>query len=257
LGNGFEDKRKATGERLGIESGSIPRHIAIIMDGNGRWAQRRGLPRYEGHSEGAKVVEKIAQYCVDAGVECLSLYSFSLQNWKRPAEEVEFLMYLYARYLEEIRPTLMDNKVRLVHLGTRTRLPANVVEALSETVRMTNSNNGMVLGLALNYGSRAEITDAVAKIAQECVEGKLSADEITQECVSEHLYTAGLADPDLLIRTSGELRISNFLLWQISYAEFFVSETLWPDFTQDDMDAAIKAYAGRVRRFGDVRSTTK
>jgi undecaprenyl diphosphate synthase len=256
LAGSFDDKRRRTAERLDIDPEGFPRHVAIIMDGNGRWALNRGLRRYEGHVEGAKTVEKIAMYCVDIGVECLTLYSFSMQNWKRPAEEVEFLMYLYSRYLEEIRPKLMDNNVRLVHLGRTSRLPANVTGALAETVSMTGSNTGMALGLALNYGARAEITDAVIGIAREYKAGRLDLDDIDEACVSSHLYTTGLPDPDLLIRTSGELRISNFLLWQISYAEFYVTETLWPDFTTADLDAAVCAYSRRVRRFGDVKSET-
>jgi len=256
LAQSFEEKRRATAWRLGIKPGGIPRHIAIIMDGNGRWAQNKGLPRYEGHSQGGKTVEKIAMYCVEIGIECLTLYSFSMQNWKRPAEEVEFLMYLYSKYLEEIRPKLMDNNVRLVHLGRTERLPADVVSALNRTMRMTAANSGMALGLALNYDARTEITDAVRKIAALCKEGRLSLEDIDQDCVSRFLYTAHLPDPDLLIRTSGELRISNFLLWQISYAEFYVTETLWPDFTTEDMDLAIRAYSQRARRFGGVESRT-
>lgn len=256
LTQSFEQKRVRAAKRLGIGLDSIPRHIAIIMDGNGRWAQNRGLNRFEGHSEGGKIVEKIALHCVDIGIECLTLYSFSMQNWKRPSEEVDFLMYLYSKYLEEIKPILMDNSVRLVHLGQKEKLPDSVVDALDDTIKTTSDNKGMVLGLALNYGSRTEIMDAVKKIAAEYKDGKLSLDQIDQDCFSNHLYTAGLPDPDLLIRTSGELRISNFLLWQISYAEFYVTETLWPDFSNEDMDAAISAYARRLRRFGDVKSQT-
>ena len=165
-------------------------------------------------------------------------------------------MYLYSRYLEEIRPKLMDNDVRLVHLGRTQRLPENVTTALAETVSMTSSNAGMALGLALNYGARTEITDAVIRIAEACRNGTIAPEDIDEECVSNHLYTAGLPDPDLLIRTSGELRISNFLLWQISYAEFYVTETLWPDFTTADLDAAIRAFSQRARRFGDVQAKT-
>lgn len=256
MAGSFEEKRRRAAERLDICPESFPRHVAIIMDGNGRWALNRGLRRYEGHIEGAKTVEKIAMYCVDIGVECLTLYSFSMQNWKRPAEEVDFLMYLYSRYLEEIRPKLMDNDVRLVHLGRTERLPDNVTTALGETVAKTRANTGMVLGLALNYGARSEITDAVIRIAEACKNGRLAPADIDETCVSNHLYTAGLPDPDLLIRTSGELRISNFLLWQISYAEFYVTETLWPDFATADVDAAIREFSRRARRFGDVQSRT-
>ncbi len=252
----FEEKRRTAAQRLGMSPESIPGHVAIIMDGNGRWARNKGLPRYEGHGQGAKTVEKIAMYCVDIGIECLTLYSFSMQNWKRPAEEVEFLMYLYSRYLEEIRPRLMENNVRLVHLGRTERLPQNVTTALQQTMKITGANTGMTLGLALNYDARTEITDAVVKIAGLCKDGQLKLEDIDQDCVSNYLYTAHLPDPDLLIRTSGELRISNFLLWQISYAEFYVTETLWPDFTAEDMDLAIRAYSQRARRFGDIESQT-
>jgi len=254
LSPGFEQKRRQAAERLGLDLHGIPRHIAIIMDGNGRWATNAGLSRFEGHVQGAKVVETVAQRCVDMGVEYLTLYSFSMQNWKRPADEVDFLMYLYSRYLAEIRPNLMRNNVRLLHLGQTKRLPKMVTDALAETVRLTNTNTGMVLGLALNYGARTEIVDAIKKIAQEYKTGKLQFDAIDQACVSNHLYTAGWHDPDLLIRTSGEMRISNFLLWQVSYTEFYVTETLWPDFDAGDLDEAVRAYAGRSRRFGDIKS---
>ena len=252
----FEEKRGLTARRLGMRPEAIPRHVAIIMDGNGRWARNKGLPRHEGHSQGGKTVEEIAMYCIEIGIECLTLYSFSMQNWKRPAEEVEFLMYLYSMYLEEIRPRLMENNVRLVHLGRTERLPQNVTTALQQTMQETRNNTGMTLGLALNYDARTEITDAVVKIAGLCKDGQLALEDIDQDCVSNYLYTAHLPDPDLLIRTSGELRISNFLLWQISYAEFYVTETLWPDFTAEDMDLAIRAYSQRARRFGDINSQT-
>jgi undecaprenyl diphosphate synthase len=245
-------KLQAAAGRFGIEPQQMPRHIAIIMDGNGRWATQRDLPRFEGHRQGGKTVERVVQYCLELGVECLTLYSFSLQNWKRPKEEVDFLMYLYAQYLVKIRPMLMENNVRLVHLGLASQLPESVQTALSETVAMTAANTGMVLALALNYGSRTEIVEAVKKIAQKCKAGSLNPAEIDEQCVNAHLDTAGLPDPDLVIRTSNELRISNFLLWQISYSEFYVTETLWPDFDKADIDKAVAAYASRSRRFGDV-----
>jgi undecaprenyl diphosphate synthase len=245
-------KLQAASVRFGIEPQQIPRHIAIIMDGNGRWATKRGLPRFEGHRQGGKTVERIVQYCLELGVECLTLYSFSLQNWRRPKEEVDFLMWLYAQYLVKIRPMLMDNNVRLVHLGLASQLPESVQTALSETVSMTAANTGMVLALALNYGSRTEIVEAVKKIVKKCTDGQLAVEDIDEQCITAHLDTAGLPDPDLVIRTSSELRISNFLLWQISYSEFYVTETLWPDFDKADIDKAVKAFAGRSRRFGDV-----
>lgn len=242
---------------MGLNPASIPVHISIIMDGNGRWANAKGLSRFHGHRQGGKVVEEIAKYCVDIGIEYLTLYSFSMQNWKRPHEEVSFLMHLYKRYLEEIRPTLMKNNVKLMHLGRRVPLPDGVLEALDETVEQTSDNTGMVLGLALNYGGRTEIADAAKAIACDYKDGRIKQlDDIDCDCFDNHLYTAGWADPDLLIRTSGELRVSNFLLWQISYSEFYVTEKYWPDFTPDDIDIAITEYAGRQRRLGDVQPPT-
>ena len=238
--------------RLGIEPQQLPRHIAIIMDGNGRWATKRDLPRFEGHRQGGKTVERIVQYCLELGAECLTLYSFSLQNWKRPKEEVDFLMHLYAQYLVKIRPMLMKNNVRLVHLGLASQLPESVQMALSETIAMTAANTGMVLAIALNYGSRTEIVEAIKKIAKKCKAGTLNPEDIDEECVNAHLDTAGLPDPDLVIRTSSELRISNFLLWQISYAELVVTPTLWPDFKKPQFFAALEEYAKRNRRFGGI-----
>lgn len=253
--NELDQKRKKTAERLGILPDSIPRHIAIILDGNGRWAQQRGLPRYLGHQEGGKTVQKIAQYCVELGIEYLTLYSFSIQNWKRPADEIEFLMHLIASYLNAIEPNLMRDNVRLAHLGRRAGLPAIVLDALDRIQSKTANNSGMTLGLALNYGSREEITEAAKQIAQKCLQGQFGVDQIDEQLISRHLYTDGWKDPDLVIRTSGEMRISNFLLWQISYAEFYVTPTLWPDFSNQDMDQAICAYALRQRRFGGLNST--
>ena len=250
----FQDKRLAAASRLNIDPQSMPRHVAIIMDGNGRWATNQGLPRFRGHEQGGRTVEDIAMYGVDIGIEYMTLYSFSMQNWKRPAEEVDFLMYLYATYLEKIRPNLAENNVRLIHVGSTERLPENVIDALRETEVLTEKNTGMTLGLALNYGSRNEIIEAVRTIAQKCRSGELDPEKIDEKCISDHLYTSAMPDPDLVIRTSGELRISNFLLWQISYAEFYVTDTLWPDFDRSAFDMAITAYAGRLRRFGDVNT---
>ena len=249
----FEEKRIKAAERLGIDPAGIPRHIAMIMDGNGRWATERGLPRFHGHEEGAKIVESIATHCVNCGVEYLTLYSFSMQNWQRPKEEVDFLMYLYAAYLEGIRPSLMDLNVKLAHVGRRDPLPQKVLDALDGTIEATSTNTGMTLGLALNYGSRTEIVDAVRALAQEAKDGTLDPQAIDEQAISDHLYTAGWYDPDLLVRTSGEMRISNYLLWQISYAEFYVTDLYWPDFTPEELDKAIMTFGGRQRRFGDVK----
>ncbi len=248
-----EEKLKKTAKRLGLRPDQMPRHIAIIMDGNGRWAKRKGLPRVEGHRQGGKTVEKIAQCCVDFGIESLTLYSFSIENWKRPQGEVSALMHLYTQYLIEIRATLMKNNVKLVHLGRSAGLPAPVQNELRKTMEITDANTGMILALALNYGGRTEIIDATIQIAQEHKNGKLRLRDIDEQCVSRHLYTAGLAEPDLLIRTANEMRISNFLLWQISYSEFYVTKTLWPDFKKSSLENAILAYAKRNRRFGTVK----
>jgi len=231
----------------------MPRHIAIIMDGNGRWAQKKGLPRAVGHREGGKTVEKIAQCCVDFGIESLTLYSFSIENWKRPKAEVNSLMPLYPQYLAKIRPTLMKNNVKLIHLGRLAQLPAAVKTELAGTMKISAGNTGMTLALALNYGGRAEIIDAAKKIAQEYKGGKLRLKNIDEQCISRHLYTAGLAEPDLLVRTANEMRVSNFLLWQISYSEFYVTKTLWPDFKKAGMEKAIRAYAQRTRHFGTIK----
>jgi undecaprenyl diphosphate synthase len=250
--NDMEQKLASTAKRLSLEVDQMPRNLAIIMDGNGRWAQRQSLPRYEGHQEGAKTAEKIAQCCVDFGMQSLTLYSFSIENWKRPKAEVNALMHLYADYLVGIRPNLMKNNVRLIHLGRVAGLPPMVSESLSETLAMTRANTGMKLALALNYSGRAEIVDATRAIAKAHKNGQLSLEGIDEDCISRHLYTAEMSDPDLLIRTASELRVSNFLLWQISYSEFYVTDTLWPDFTEQSLERAILAYAHRDRRFGAV-----
>jgi len=224
------------------------------MDGNGRWAQGKGLARAEGHRKGGETVKRIAQCCVDFGIESLTLYSFSIENWKRPKDEIHALMHLYAQYLVEIRQTLAENNVQLIHLGELEGLPPTVQVELTETIEMSSAHTGMKLALALNYGSRTEISNAVRKIAQKYKDGKLDLADIDPDCISRHLYTYGLGDPDLLIRTASEMRVSNFLLWQISYSEFYVTKTLWPDFMGSDLEEAILAYAKRKRRFGGITS---
>ena len=230
----------------------MPRNIAIIMDGNGRWAQKKGLPRIEGHRQGGKTVERTALNGVELGFESITLYAFSMENWKRPKAEVNGLMALYARYLVGIRPMMMKNNVKLIHLGRSADLPLKLQKELAKSIEMTAGNEGMKLGLALNYSGRAELIDATRKIAQEYGDGKLSLEDIDEDCISSHLYCCEINEPDLLIRTANEMRISNFLLWQISYTEFYVTETYWPDFEMTDLEKAILAYSRRNRRFGDV-----
>jgi len=235
-----------------VHPGRIPRHIAIIMDGNGRWAQQRGFPRIFGHRNGAPVVRAMVEECGKLGVECLTLYSFSLENWKRPADEIEALMELYTTYIEGESDRIVGENIRFRQIGRREGLPARVLAAVDRLTELTAANTGPTLCLAVNYGSRAEIVDAVRAIAERVERGELAASAIDEGTVDGSLYTAGMPDPDLLIRTAGEMRISNYLLWQISYAELHVTEVLWPDFGVDDLHAAIRDYAGRSRRFGGL-----
>jgi len=242
-----------TAKHLGLKPEQIPRHIAIIMDGNGRWAKKHGKPRLEGHRQGGKTVEKIALDCVEMGIEILTLYAFSTENWKRPKAEVDGLMYLYTEYLVGIRPMMMKNNVKLIHLGRLEELPDKLQQELIGSIEMTAGNTGMILALALNYSGRVELTDAARKIAQKYKDGEIELDDIHPDCISSHLYTAELPEPDLLIRTANERRVSNFLLWQISYSEFYVTETYWPDFRKADLEKAILDYSKRRRRFGNIQ----
>ena len=241
-------------EALDVPDERIPRSVAIIMDGNGRWASQRDLPRPAGHQQGAKVVRKIVTEAAQLGLEALTLYSFSTENWRRPADEVATLMGLYAEYLRRERTTVMNNNIRLRHLGRRENLPESVLNELDETVRQSASNTGMFLCLALNYGSRAEITHAVSQIAGKVAEGTLAVKDISEALIAEHLDSVGVPDPDLVIRTASEMRLSNFLLWQVSYAEFYVTDVLWPDFDESELHKAIRAYASRRRRFGGLNA---
>ncbi|KPK82112.1 MAG: hypothetical protein AMJ81_10095 [Phycisphaerae bacterium SM23_33] len=241
---------------LGIPDGRFLRHVAIIMDGNGRWARSRGLPRSAGHAEGAKRTRRIVTEAVRLGLEALTLYSFSIENWRRPPEEVDTLMHLYAEYLLHERPTVMANNVRMRHLGRRDRLPASVLAELDATLEASRTNTGMWLNLALNYGGRAELTDAVRSIAARAAAGQIAPPGINEQTISDALDTAGICDPDLLIRTAGEMRISNFLLWQVSYTEFYVTDVLWPDFDEEEFRKAIQTFCRRRRRFGGVNETT-
>ncbi|HUU84001.1 MAG TPA: isoprenyl transferase [Phycisphaerae bacterium] len=237
-------------QELGIDPDRLPRHIAIIMDGNGRWARQRNLPRIKGHEQGAKAVRAVVTHCARLGIEALTLYSFSSENWKRPRIEVDFLMELYRHYLVAERQEIMQNDVRLVHVGQRDGLPDGVLTEMDITINRSAANKGLKLCLALNYGSRAEIVDAVRKIAADVRDAKIDLDDIDERLISNSLCTAGLPDPDLLIRTASEHRISNFLLWQISYSELHICDVLWPDFGPDQLNDAIRDFAGRDRRFG-------
>lgn len=230
----------------------LPRHVAVIMDGNGRWAKARNLPRVEGHRQGAESVRAIVKVAGEVGIKYLTLYAFSVENWNRPKDEVDMLMKYLARYLKNEAAELHRSNVRLEIIGQIYRLPEMVQEQLKKTIAMLSRNNGLTLVLALSYSGRSEIVNAVRGIAAQVKQGRLDPEEITEQTVAQHLYTSNIPDPDLLIRTSGEMRVSNFLLWQISYSEFVVTPTLWPDFRKPELFAALEAYARRHRRFGKV-----
>lgn len=231
---------------------ALPRHVAIIMDGNGRWARARGLPRIEGHRRGVASVRRTTEHCVRLGIGQLTLYCLSSENWRRPEAELSFLMCLLEQYLVEERALLMRQRVRVSMIGRREGLPSATLDALDRTVDACAGNDGMGLCLAINYGSRAEIVEAARKLAREARDGVLDPEAIDEERFAASLDTAGMADPDLLIRTAGEMRLSNFLLWQASYSELWVTETAWPEFDEGHLDAALAGYAARERRFGGL-----
>lgn len=230
----------------------LPRHVAIIMDGNGRWAQRRGLPRIEGHRRGAASVRRTVEACARLGLEQLTLYCLSSENWKRPREELDFLMELLRQYMIDQREAVLEHNVRLSVIGRREGLPADVVGEMDKTVALSRTSTGLRLCLAINYGGRAELVDAVRQIAEQVRRGTLPPDQIGEQSIQDRLYTAGMPELDLLIRTAGEMRVSNFLLWQMSYAELWVTERLWPDFDEDELYAALRSFATRRRRFGGL-----
>ena len=231
---------------------SLPQHVAIIMDGNGRWAKQRSLPRIEGHRQGAESARTIIRTSGELGIKYLTLYAFSAENWNRPKDEVDALMKYLIHYLKTETPELNKNNVRLEVIGQIYRLPENVQEYLKKSIATLSKNSGLTLVMALSYGSRIEIVDAVRGIAEKVKQGKLDPADITEQVFAQHLYTRNIPDPDLLIRTSGEMRVSNFLLWQISYAELVITPTLWPDFRKPQFFAALEEYARRHRRFGGV-----
>ena len=236
----------------GVPADKLPRHIAVIMDGNGRWARERGLPRIEGHRRGSESVRACTAACLEAGVPHLTLYAFSKENWQRPADEVGALMVLLDRFLVERTAEIMERNIRLRAIGHLQDLPAKARKRLEDTITKSANNTALTLTLALSYGARTEIVDAAREIAREAKAGQLDPENITEETIASHLYTAGIPDPDLLVRTSGEMRISNFLLWQISYAEIVVTPKLWPDFAKEDLFAAMQEYARRNRRYGGI-----
>ena len=230
----------------------LPAHVAIIMDGNGRWAKERSLPRVEGHRRGAESVRSVLRTAARLGVKYLTLYAFSVENWNRPQDEVDTLMKYLARYLKSEQREMNDNNVKLQAIGQTSRLPKFVRDQLEATRESLSQNTGTTLTLALSYGGRTELVDAVRGIAEKARDGEIDPSKISEQTISGHLYTSDMPDPDLLIRTSGEMRVSNFLLWQISYAELVVTDRLWPDFGEPEFCAAMEEFAGRNRRFGKV-----
>ncbi len=235
-----------------LDAAQLPAHLAIIMDGNGRWAQKRLLNRIKGHEKGSQAVRTVVRTCRELGIRYLTLYAFSTENWKRPKTEIEALMNLLTRFLRSEKPELMQNNIRLRVIGEIERLPSSVQNSLNDTMTATRDATGMNLILALSYGARAEIVQMVQTLAEKVQRGQLTSEAITAKLVAEHLFTHDIPDPDLLIRTSGEMRISNFLLWQIAYAEIFVTPTLWPDFSKEELLQILSDYQQRERRFGAV-----
>lgn len=233
-----------------VDKKNIPRHVAIIMDGNGRWAKKRDLPKIEGHRAGAAATEEAIKGCLELGIRALSLYVFSTENWRRPRKEVNALMGLLGQYLKSRLASLKKNQIKLVVSGERQNLPSSLQKQIQKVISQTQDNSRLILNLVLNYGGREEILQATKAIASKVKQERLGLDEIDQKLFSKHLYTAGLPDPDLLIRTSGEQRVSNFFLWQISYAEFYFTPKFWPDFKKQDLREAVLDYQKRERRFG-------
>lgn len=241
-----------SGKKNVLDENNLPRHIAIIMDGNGRWAKKRGLVRSAGHTMGAKNLEKIVKYLGDTNVEYLTVYAFSTENWKRPKEEIDALMKLLEKYLRDYDNLLGGEDVRLKVIGRKEGLSKTLLDLIDEVEEKSKDRKKLTINIALNYGGRQEIVDAVRKIAKNVESGKISAEEISEDTINNYIYTASIPDPDLIIRPSGELRLSNFLLWQCAYSEFWFSEILWPDFTPDKLKKALLDFQKRNRRFGGV-----
>ena len=252
--HGHPTEENSTQTMLEVNQAKLPRHVAVIMDGNGRWATTRGLPRILGHRAGAEAVHRIAEACCELGIQALTLYAFSWENWSRPSEEIQDLMELLDEFLTRETERLRTNQIRLQAIGRLTTLPPGVLAHLSQLMAQTARFSRMTLTLALSYGGRQEIVGAARRIAQHIQEGRLMPEQVDERVFTQHLYLPELPDPDLLIRTSGEQRISNFLLWQVSYSELYVTQRLWPDFTKEDLIDAIVAYQKRERRFGHTEA---
>ncbi|CAH2713255.1 Isoprenyl transferase [Neobacillus rhizosphaerae] len=235
-----------------VKKAAVPEHVAIIMDGNGRWAKKRALPRIAGHHEGMKVVRKTTKLANELGIKTLTLYAFSTENWKRPKNEVEYIMKLPDEFLGTFLPELIKENVQVKMMGYKDQLPIHTLRAIEKAIEETKNNNGLVLNFALNYGSRSEILDAVKQVLNDCNKGIIKETELDEKAFSSYLMTANFTDPDLLIRTSGEMRLSNFMLWQLAYSEFWFSDVLWPDFSEDHLLEAIEAFQKRQRRYGGI-----
>lgn len=240
-------------EKSDITATNVPHHVAVIMDGNGRWAQQRGLPRVAGHHAGMKNVKKITVAANDIGVKVLTLYAFSTENWKRPRDEVDFLMKLPQEFFPLEIEELIEKNVQIRMTGWKADIPPHTLKVVEEAIAKTQHNDGLILNFAFNYGSRREMLEAMRQLFQEMNDGKLTPEELSEEHVSKHLLTSDLPDPDLLIRTSGELRLSNFMLWQLAYSEFWFTQKYWPDFTEEIFYESIREYQRRVRRYGGLK----
>ncbi|KGX93142.1 UDP pyrophosphate synthase [Pontibacillus halophilus JSM 076056 = DSM 19796] len=246
--------KKTTNEQVSydLDPTNLPKHVAVIMDGNGRWAKKRGLPRIAGHKEGMNVVKKVVNHASQLNIEALTLYAFSTENWKRPKPEVEFIMKLPVEFLGTYLPELIENNVRVQTIGNVSSLPEHTQRSVRSAIEQTKQNTGLILNFALNYGSRGEMVDAMQAIAAEVKQGTISPEQIDEDLIGSHLYTSNLPDPDLLIRTSGEIRLSNYMLWQLAYSEFWFTDVLWPDFSEELFEKALYDYQQRKRRYGGV-----
>lgn len=253
FGHTKKEKKSSINKNDSLNDKMIPSHIAIIMDGNGRWAKKRSMPRIAGHHEGMKTVRKITRVADDLGVKVLTLYAFSTENWKRPKPEVEFLMSLPEKFLGDFLPELIERNIRVQMIGEKETLPKNTQKALNIAMEKTKNHTGLILNFAMNYGSRDEIVKAIKKMMADVQNGQISIDSVDEKVVNDYLMTAHLPEPDLLIRTSGEVRLSNFMLWQLAYTEFWFTDTLWPDFNEETLMEAIEVYQKRNRRYGGLK----